>query len=178
MQRQIQVSKGNLRFIASRGVAEAVDENPGSVLSLDYRAPDQVVAFISPEFHNEVTRQFAKNSDLDGVCVRTSLRGLIQEGCDYLEDDRALDSWVRSLQEAITQLRNFQRERESALNASCNTCAHQAREHYRPHLGDIQCRHDGCGCPEFSPLTAVQSKREESLQPRSILGIRGSSSRT
>lgn len=155
----MQTQRDEFLFIVRQGVAEAVAENPRFLLSLDYTVPDRIVAFISPAIHNEITRQLAKNPELDGVCVGTSLSRLVQEVCEYLEDDQALDGWVKSLEKAIEQLQDYRRERQSALQASCDGCAHPASEHYRAHLGDISCRSSGCECPEFAPLVRLVPRK-------------------
>lgn len=160
----MQMQKTEFFFVTRRGVAEAVDENPQLLLSLDYRVPDRIVAFISPRIHNEVTRQIAKNPDLDGVCMRASLSSMIADACEYLEDDRAIDRWVKALEEAIGHLQNYRRERQTALKASCESCTHPASEHYRPHLGDISCHRRGCGCAEFAPLERLLPKKAPDSQ--------------
>lgn len=158
-------------FAIRHGVAEAVSENPQSLLSLDYTAPDRIVAFVSRQIHNEITKQLAKNPDLDGVAMGASLCKLIQEACEFLEDDDTVDSWVRSLEEAILRLQNYRRDREAALKAACETCAHQASEHYRPHVGDINCSHPDCACSAFAPLVRVVSRNQSGPQPIRVRAV-------
>lgn len=171
MTTETQTRKRDFLFVVRLGVAEAVRENPLSLLSLDYKDPDRIVAFISPQIHNEITKQLAKNSDLDGVCIRASLSALIQEACEFLEDDQAIENWVKSLEEAIGRLQNYRRERQSSLTALCESCAHPAGEHYRPHLGDVSCGRPDCTCLEFAPLVRVP--KSENGPPRLTSTSRG-----
>ena len=149
--------KNKLEFRMNRGVAEASSDNPHFVFNLDRNIPDRIVAFISPDSHRDIGAQFARNPDLDGVALRGSLSGLVNSVCEYLEDEESIDGWVNALEDAIGQLRAFQRERAITLSTSlCDDCAHSAHDHYRPNEGDINCRRDGCECAQFGPLGTSQ----------------------
>jgi hypothetical protein len=167
-EKKMQTQKTEFLFVIRRGVAEAVDENPQLTLSLDYKVPDPIVAFVSPKIHNEISRQLVKNPGLDGVCLRASLSSLIEDACEFLEDGQAIDRWVTVLEGAIERLRDHKRERETALRAVCEACSHSAIEHYRPHLGDISCHRRGCSCPEFAPLTKLLLKDGSGPQLSSV----------
>ncbi len=166
--------KTDFSFTYDRGVAEAVDENPRFLLSIGYQIPGQIVAFISPQAHNEMAKQFLKNPNLDGVSIRASLSGLLDAALEYFEDEKAIDLWLQALEKAIGQLRDFKGERRTALQSSmCDHCAHPASDHYRPHVGDLNCNHADCGCSEFSPLV----KPDGSYVPRPPLGTSQGTSR-
>jgi hypothetical protein len=153
--------KPDLLFVTRKGVSEAVDENPHFVLSLDFRNPDRIVAVVSPELHREINKQFVKNPELDGVAVGASLSAMVSAACEFLEDDKAIDHWLDSLESVIELLRAFKNERYDALNSNlCDRCNHRAVDHYRPYIGDISCHFSGCSCPEFSPLSRITAKRE------------------
>lgn len=149
------MKKRDFSFIIKNCVAEAVDENPRFVLSLDYKVPDRIVAFISPSTSDEINRQLTRNAVLDGVCISGSLSSLVRDACDYFEDERAIDSWVKSLEEAIDELQDFRCQREASLKKLCESCNHPASEHHRPYLGDIDCNRPDCSCSEFAPMVKV-----------------------
>ena len=149
-------------FVTRRGVAEAVDENPQLLLNLDFRVPDQVIAFISPAIHAEVSKQFLKNPDLDGVALRASFSSLITSACEFFEDDKSIEQWIKALEKSIQLLRSHQSERQAALeNALCKRCGHRAADHHQPHQGDLACRQRDCTCSEYVGLAPLVSEQDQ-----------------
>ncbi|MDO8432704.1 MAG: hypothetical protein Q7S58_09875 [Candidatus Binatus sp.] len=140
-------------FTIRLGVAEAAEDNSQFILSFDYLDPSRIVAFISPEIHQEMGKQFAQTPGLDGVSLSASLSSLIRDSCEYLENESAVNQLIASLESAVQQLRSFQNDRDAALRAAvCDRCSHLAFDHYRPDSGEIRCLHRDCECPEFAPL--------------------------
>jgi hypothetical protein len=160
----IPLSDPGTLFVNRRRVAEAIGDNPQLLLALDHRVPGRIVAFVSPEIQREVTKQWVRDPDLDGVCIGASLRTLIDEFGECVEDDDEIDRLVGTLSEAIDQLRTLQKERHAFLETQiCERCSHTARLHFRPHVGEISCQQTDCQCEAFDPLVESPSKRNSSL---------------
>src|SRR5215469_7729962 len=90
--------KGELTFVHSKGLAVASD-GEAIILSLAYHQPGQVTAFVSPEIHRQIGKQFHKNPELDAVVVTASLPSLVAESLEFLEDE-SLDRWLSSFEAA------------------------------------------------------------------------------
>jgi len=153
----------DLLFVTHRGVAEAVDDNPRRLLALDHRVPGRIVAFVSPEIQREIARQMAKDPELDGVSIGASLSSLIDEVCDYIEDNDGIDRLMSTLSEAIERLKAVKGQRRAFLEATlCDRCGHPALQHFRPNVGEIGCDHSGCNCEAFESEVAPSPR----LSPR------------
>jgi hypothetical protein len=165
--------KVNRPFSIRKGVAEAREDNPEFLLSLDCASPDRVVVFISPEVHNAAGRQFMRNRELDGVMFGASLRSLVEQACSCFEDERDLDRWILVFSKALRNLEEFKNQRRAAMQeAVCDGCGHPATEHYEPNVGDLRCRHEGCQCVEFGPLAPVEPEESASLGAKPYGGLR------